>query len=143
MRDAGAAALRVLCGRRINSGASREVFECMPLPGHVIKVERNDWGFQNITEWQVWERVRNNKATARWFAPCVYISPCGSVLIMQRTTEAADAQLPRKMPWFLDDFRRSNYGMLAGRLVCHDYGSNLLIERGGATQRTHDANWWS
>jgi hypothetical protein len=45
------------------------------------------------------------------------------------------------MPAFFTDLKRENFGLLLGRLVCHDYGVNLLMEN-GMTKRMRKANWW-
>lgn len=37
------------------------------------------------------------------------------------------------MPVFLTDFKPENFGLLNGRVVCHDYGNHLLHERGMST----------
>ena len=59
---------------------------------------------------------------------------------MERTRPAGDVQYPDRMPAFLCDFKRRNYGMLADNLVCHDYGTNLLFEH-GMTKRMIAARW--
>jgi hypothetical protein len=100
-------------------------------------VEEDSGRFQNVIEWETWKRVEGTKFE-KWFAPCRWISPSGIVLVMSKTIPATD--YPKKMPAFLWDFKRTNYGMLDGRLVCHDYGTHKMFEN-GMTKRMHEADW--
>ena len=70
---------------------------------------------------------QHTKEAKQWLAPCVSISPCGSVLIQRRTLPVTKAQLPSKVPAWLTDFKLANWGMLDGKVVCHDYSNNLLM----------------
>lgn len=119
----------LICDRVIGSGRDRTVYSSALFPNCVIKVEDNQRSFQNIREWQTWELVQHTHH-ARWFAPCRWISPTGIVLVMERTREPTPKRYPEKMPVFLTDFKRSNYGMYKSRLVCHDYGTNILMTYG-------------
>jgi hypothetical protein len=132
-------AFNLLCDEVIYQGMSREVWSSAMLPDCVVKVEDRRAFFQNVVEWETWQRVKDTDL-ARWFAPCRWISPNGSILVMERTRPASDRDYPEKMPRFLCDFKRRNYGMLGKRLVCHDYGTNLLFEY-GMTKRMVRANW--
>ncbi|SOY56850.1 hypothetical protein [Cupriavidus taiwanensis] len=131
-------AFNLLCGDRIGYGMSRSVFSSRLLPDCVVKVEEDAGRFQNIVEWETWQRVQGTDVE-KWFAPCRWISPNGSVLVMARTTPAI--AYPEKMPVFLCDFKRTNYGLYDGRLVCHDYGTSLIFEH-GMTKRMRKADWW-
>lgn len=130
----------LLADRLVGSGIDRQVYTSRLLPDCVIKVEEGSRSFQNVIEWETWQWVKDT-AFKRWFAPCRFISPCGLVLVMERTTEPAIRQYPDKMPVFLTDFKRPNYGMLNGRLVCHDYGLHHLMDH-GLSKRMRKANWW-
>ena len=132
-------AFNLLCDDLIYQGMSRAVWTSLVMEDCVIKVEDRRGYFQNVIEWETWQRVKNTPM-AKWFAPCRWISPNGSILVMERTSPAGDVQYPEKMPAFLNDFKRRNYGMLGEALVCHDYGMNLLFEH-GTTKRTIKANW--
>lgn len=132
-------AFDLLCDRQIGRGMSRTVFSSKILPDCVIKIEEESGRFQNIVEWETWQRVKFSPLS-RWFAECKWISPNGSVLIMERTKPASLKDYLKKMPAFLCDFKRSNYGMAGDWLVCHDYGTNLLFEF-GMTKRLVNANW--
>ena len=129
----------LLCDELIYQGMSRAVWSSEVLMDCVVKVEDRSGYFQNIVEWETWQRVKDTDY-AKWFAPCRWISPNGTVLVMERTRPAGDAQYPDKMPAFLCDFKRRNYGMLGELLVCHDYGTNLLFEN-GMTKRMSKATW--
>ena len=120
-------AFRLLCGNKLGAGISREVYSSEILEDCVIKIEENAGYFQNIAEWTVWDIVKDTKH-AKWFAPCVAISPCGSVLVQKRTT--ASLKYPKKLPGFLDDTSTANYGTYDGRFVCHDYGWGMIIKEG-------------
>ena len=129
-----------LLGELIGEGIARRVFRFPLIKDCVIKIEDGSRSFQNVIEWEAWERVRGT-SVERWFAPCEWISSCGSVLLMKRTTPAYEKDLPGRLPVFLTDTKRSNYGMYKGRLVCHDYGTHILIER-GMSKATRKVEWW-
>jgi hypothetical protein len=59
-----------------------------------------------------------------------------------------------KMPIYLTDFKRENYGVSVSKpprkgkpgtrwLVCHDYGTSLMLEHGMYTTKTQKADWWN
>lgn len=128
-----------LCDALIYTGMSRAVWSSKLLPDCVIKVEETARMFQNVIEWETWQRVKDTPLR-RWFAECVSISPSGSVLVMKRTRPAADRDYPIMMPIFLNDFKRRNYGMTGKNLVCHDYGISNLMDW-GQSKRMVKANW--
>lgn len=134
-------AFNLLCGAKVGDGMSRTVFECELWKGHVVKVEKDPHRFQNVLEWEVWRRV-SETSLCRWFAPCKHLSPNGQILIMERTYPAPPDLYPKKMPAFFTDMKRENFGILDGKLVCHDYAVNLLMER-GMTRAFRNADWWS
>lgn len=131
-------AFELLCGELIASGMSRSVYVFRLDTEYVVKVEdRNTQTFQNVSEWQAWQAVKDTPYR-RWFAPIAQISGNGRILIMKRTKPAT--KFPERMPAFLGDFWKQNYGTLDGRLVCHDYGVHYLYER-GLTSRMLRAKW--
>jgi len=143
-------AFNLFLGDLIGSGMSRKVFTCPLMPNCIVKVESGSGYFQNVIEWETWQRVKLTEFS-RWFAECKAISPNGSILVMERTLPAAPSDYPERMPTFLTDFKRANYGVVpdgptrsgkAGSyfLVCHDYGTNLLFEN-GMTNRTRKVTW--
>lgn len=143
-------AFNMLCDELIGRGMSRNVFSSKVLPDCVIKIEDGAGQFQNVIEWETWQRVKDTEAS-RWFAECRWISPNGSVLVMERTRTPDLARYPSHMPAFLCDFKRTNYGLSVavdpktGRqgshFVCHDYGTHLMFEN-GMTKRMRKAEWW-
>jgi hypothetical protein len=133
-------AFHLLTGELLGSGVARKVYACELFPDCVVKVEDGAGSYQNVLEWEIWKAVKDTKF-ARWFAPCRYIGPSGIILIMERTQPAQREQFPDKVPAFLTDLKRQNFGMLNGRLVAHDYGLNLLLEH-GMTSRLRRAQWW-
>ncbi|ABF63541.1 hypothetical protein TM1040_0808 [Ruegeria sp. TM1040] len=130
---------RMLCGEMLGSGAAREVFECAYDPSLVVKIENAAGSFQNIAEWQMWWDAQHIPHAAEWLAPCVSISPCGIVLIQKRTTPAK--RYPEKLPAWLTDTKRTNYGMIGKRFVCHDYGVHLMCNS-GLSKRKRKVEWW-
>lgn len=135
----------LLCADLIGRGMSRNVFSSKLLPDCVVKVEEDAGRFQNIIEWETWQRVKDTDH-AKWFAACRWISPNGTILIMERTRPPAPREFLDKMPVFLCDFKRTNYGMASlgkgrERLVCHDYGTHLMFEN-GMSNRLKKADWW-
>jgi hypothetical protein len=136
LRDWMSAAL----GKRLGDGIGRDVFVYELNPRLVIKIEKN--GFQNVIEWEIWRAIKNT-AWARWFAPARHISGLGSVLIMERTVPAPRSRYPARVPKFLGDLKYSNFGLLRGKLVCHDYGmlTNFLAGNHDSA-KMQKAQWW-
>lgn len=142
-------AFNLLCNERIGYGMSRQVFDSLVLPDCVIKIERDPGRFQNVMEWEAWNRIQYTKHS-RWFAACKWISPNGRVLVMEKTHRPGPDQFPARLPVYFTDTKRSNYGMSmlpdpktgkpAQRFVCHDYGTCLLMER-GMSNATRKVDW--
>lgn len=132
-------AFHLMCETLIYEGMSRAVWTSKIVPDCVVKVEERSGFFQNVVEWETWQRVKDTEH-ARWFAPCRWISPNGAILVMERTRPASDRDYLDKMPVFLSDFKRRNYGMAGDRLVCHDYGTNMLFEK-GLSARMAKVDW--
>ena len=139
-------AFGLLCGEKIGYGMSRTVFECKLLPGYVVKVETTPRIFQNIIEYETWMIVRCTEAS-RWFAECRWISPTGRILIQERTRPPAPQEFVEKVPIWFTDLKRTNWGMaLTDRdnkqyLVCHDYGTSLMLQEGTRSKRMKKAHW--
>lgn len=131
---------QLLTGDKLGNGIARTVYECLLNHEWVVKVEEASRSFQNVIEWETWNSVRGTELE-KWFAPCLHISPSGTVLVMARTTQVPEKKYPKLMPVFLTDFKRDNYGLYRGRVVCHDYGTNLLMEH-GKSQRMRKPDWW-
>lgn len=131
----------MLFGEYQGHGSHRAIFHHATHDDLIVKVENSARSFCNITEYHVWEAVKDIPAVARWLAPVVAISPNGQVLLMKRCEEAtAASRLPSRVPAWLADLKAENWGFLDGRPVCFDYGHNWLIER-AATARLKRAKW--
>lgn len=131
----------LFCGEKLGGGIGRQVFVLAIDPTRVVKIETASASFQNIIEWETWKELKETPH-AKWLAPCWHISPCGIVLIMDRTTPMRPGDEPKQMPEWLSDFKRSNYGALGGRVVCHDYGLNLLLNHGAFAGKMKRPQWW-
>ena len=131
----------LLVGDKISEGSARSVYQCRLRPDLVVKVENRAGSFQNIEEFNTWEMVRET-GQAKWFAPVEYISTCGIAMLMRKTESGPMFAYPEQMPTFFTDLKYENFGWLDGRLVCHDYGFNLMRNT-GLTKRMRKANWWS
>lgn len=127
-------------GKKLGNGVGRQVFVYELNPRYVMKIEQA--GFQNVIEWEIWRATHDTKFS-RWFAPARHISGLGSILLMERTLPAPRSAFPKKMPEFLGDLKYSNFGLLNGKLVCHDYGklSNMLCAI-PAKVKMRKAGWW-
>jgi hypothetical protein len=151
MSQAFEEAFNLLCGEKLGAGISREVFACALLPGYVVKVETDRERFQNIIEWETWNIVQGTDAS-RWFAECKWISPNGKLLIQERTRPAGPLDYPERIPIWFTDTKRTNWGMARSKkkdgsdgrewLVCHDYGTSLMLQDGTTTKRTKKAEWY-
>lgn len=128
----------LFAGDYIGGGAARAVYECTIRPDLVVKIEAPSQSFQNALEWEFWRRTYKLKDVRRWLAPCVSISACGSVLLQERTTPIPEGKYPEKLPKFLTDIKRVNFGRLGRRTVCHDYA--IVVAEFSLTMRK--ADWW-
>lgn len=132
----------LMCGEKISHGMTRVVYECRVDPTKVIKFETGSGEFQNVIEWDTWLDMKNGKA-AKFLAPCHFISPCGTILIMERTFKPIKGyKWPKNMPAWFTDFKYQNFGMLGKRLVCHDYGTHRATSSWVDSVKTRKANWW-
>ena len=115
-------AFNLLCGELLGEGIHRKVFACLIDPTLVVKCETGHGTFSNAREWRNWDEVRFADRWNKWLAPCVAISPLGTVLLQKRCEPLRKSDtLPDELPAFLTDIKPQNFGWLAGRLVCHDY----------------------
>lgn len=126
------------CGTKLGGGIGRTVFVYELNPRFVIKVEQS--GYQNVIEREMWDAVKNTPYK-RWLAPVHHISGYGTILLMERTLPAPRSKYPKMMPAFLGDYKYSNFGLLRGRLVCHDYGS-FVNQSNGINEKMRKADWW-
>lgn len=121
--------IRMFTGPKIAQGVARSVYELIGQPALVLKVEVTEQTFQNVLEWQFWTSVQFTPWAAL-FAPCRRVSPCGHILIQERTKPLPEDFTLPNLPDFLSDLKPENFGTIDGRLVCHDYAlNNALVER--------------
>lgn len=132
----------LVCGEPLGAGISRQTYVYLPDPTLVIKVQVEPGRFQNQREWELWNNCQHHADTAKWLAPCVHVSDTGSWMLQRRTTPTSLEVLKRRaarVPKFLTDFKASNWGLLNGRPVCHDYGTSLVEAHNGMRRAT----WWA
>jgi hypothetical protein len=129
----------LLVGKLLGEGIARKTYECKLLPDCVVKIEENGGSFQNILEWSVWEDVQWTDYRG-WFAPCQFIAPDGSVLIQKKTGPVPDSKWPAKVPKFLTDIKKDNFGLYQGKVVCHDYGLGNFTKM--LTKAQVKADWY-
>jgi hypothetical protein len=124
-QDVNTDLILMICGKRIGSGTFRDVYEFNLDPEYVVKLEKKSTS-SNITEFTIWDEVRGLKGNLAWvkgwFAPIIYLSPNGKVLIMKKTEPKLNKERPNKVPAFLMDAQHDNFGWLGNKFVCHDYG---------------------
>jgi len=123
--DSASDLFHLICGQMIGEGQYRQVFE------HSLdktKVMKHDSGknWSNISEYQIWAEFQNTPI-GKWLAPVDWVSARGLWLIQARTTPIAIGEFPKRVPAIFSDLKPSNWGMLNGRPVCHDYGNHALF----------------
>lgn len=127
--------VRLFCGKLLGNGMSRQVFVLETDTTKVVKVESYGRYFQNVREWETWQALGHTKH-GKYLAPCFSISPNGSVLVQERVDPITPEALRNaRLPDFLCDFKATNYGLFKGRVVCCDYGTNLLHTIGATSSR--------
>lgn len=129
-----------LIGKKLGRGSARAVYAFTANADMVVKVETKGESFQNIREWEYWQEMKDSPV-AKWLAPCLYISPCGSVLIQARVLPLERSKYPKKIPHFFTDTKYQNFGLYKGKFVCMDYG-NIPFAK-GVTSKMVKADWWS
>ncbi|MEK6879274.1 MAG: hypothetical protein AABY22_06670 [Nanoarchaeota archaeon] len=96
----------------------------------------------NVLEEEIWRMVKET-GIAKWFAPCMDISPCGIFLIQERVERKPKNEYPRYVPSFFGDCKYSNYGWIGEKFVCCDYAgfiiTSMVHKWGGKLKK---ANWW-
>lgn len=118
--------IRLFVGEELGYGAARKVYSLVGHPDLVLKIEFTQETFQNVMEWQLWNELQFTEY-GRWLAPCRRISPCGTVLIQERTEPLPDVYALTHVPEWLGDLKEENFGLIGGRLVCHDYALHSVI----------------
>ena len=116
-------AFNMLCGDKIGYGIHREVFKCKIRPDLVVKVENQELrNFSNVMEDKFWADNSHYEPVKKWLCPIEFLSPDGRLMLMRRVEPIRETvKLPDKLPAFLTDIKRENFGWLDGKLVCVDY----------------------
>lgn len=132
-------AFNLLCGDVLGAGVHRTVYACALMPQWVVKVENtHNRFFANVHEAKFWSDHQWNDRVLQWLAPCGDMSPDGRILLQRRVDPLPfNYELPEKMPAFLADLKRSNFGIFEDRLVCVDYA----IINPTASTRMAKARW--
>lgn len=122
-------AFNTLCDdEKLGEGQYREVWNCRISDKLVVKVEQHQLyrTFHNVFEYNFWLDNKDDKSVSKWLAPCTYISPDGFILIQEKAEPLPkNYELPSKMPKFLTDLKRQNFGLIDGQLVCFDYAFTM------------------
>lgn len=96
----------------------------------------------NILEYEMWLMVKDTNL-ARWFAPCVEISPCGLFLLQKRVETRPKSEYPKLVPSFFGDMKYANFGWLDGKFVCVDYASFMYTSISHKWNgKLKKADWW-
>lgn len=130
----------MVCGEKIGAGIHRTVYECKIRPEFVVKVDHNtDFrDFANVREQKFWDDNQYYQPVAKWLAPCEFLSPDGRVMLQMKCDKIpTDFELPEKLPTFLTDVKRENFGILKGQLVCFDYALHIATP----SVRLRKATW--
>lgn len=137
---------RLDCGKYLGSGVHRNVYEHKRFPRkYVIKIEGDPskGDFANVMEWRNYINNRDWKFLADFLAPCEAINETGQVLVMRRTTPIPAGGYPKEIPAIFTDTKKSNWGLLDGKPVCHDYSffPIYFITKGGKKMKR--PKWFS
>lgn len=127
-------------GKKIGEGTTRQVFEYLPDRDYVIKYEEDGGCFQNVHEMDMWRQSAGHPELSDWLAPCIAISKFGQFLVQAKTVPAQPHQYPERVPSFITDLGRRNFGIYQDRFVAHDYGHSRVF-RLGMTKRDRKADW--
>lgn len=125
---------------RLGSGAYRDVYEFLPDPTMVVKIERDakNIDFSNAREFLNYSYHRDWDALSVWLAPSWWICPSGMIMIQQRAEFRDKKHYPRMIPNILTDTKYKNYAWIGEQFVAIDYPSLLV----GIEFRMKKAKWW-
>lgn len=118
--------VKLVCGRKIASGAYRDVYELKEDPLHyVVKIERRvgECNFTNACEWRNYINYQHSPL-GDLLCPVELINESGSVLVMRRAVIATKADrmlLPKILPAAITDTKYCNFGFIDGKVVIVDY----------------------
>jgi hypothetical protein len=131
-----------MVGERIGNGTYRSVYNYNLDDKYVIKLEKENTDC-NIIEYTLWQEIqclKGNLAWVKdWFAPVLWCSPNGKVLVMEKTKWVDGKTPPQEVPDFFTDIKENNFGWIGSKFVCHDYG--FLFRFVKYTKKFRKANW--
>lgn len=146
LQDVNTDLILSLCGKKLGAGVYRTVYEYNLDNRYVIKIEPNTTE-SNITEYLLWSEIKGLIGTLAWvkdwFAPILWMSPNGKILVMRKTEEKPNKERPKSIPLFFTDLKRDNFGWIGNKFVCHDYGFfHKFIKYEKKMQTIHKDCWW-
>ena len=125
-----------ICGEHIGTGAHRKVYVFKYNPDWVVKVARESMGqlmrskgtprngvSSNRKEMEVW-RISDKKFRKDWFAPAIWISEKGDILLMQRGERRG--RKGKRPKWFKDGGAK-NWVTINKKTVICDYGGGDIL----------------
>jgi hypothetical protein len=131
----------VFCGPLLGEGIHRRVFQSYLDPQWVIKLAINTSGvLANVEEWQTWNDLNDMPHIQRWFAKCKAMSQHNTVLIQRYSPDLPVGKY--RIPSYLTDTKRENYGLDGTQVVCRDYGLHNLRVTGIAASRPLKSKLW-
>jgi len=133
--------LNFICGKKLGSGAYRDVYEFIPDKTLVIKIANSDDGRGvNLLEKRLWFEIEETPMQ-KWFAPVIDVSGSGKYLLQKRIEPMPKDKYPNKVPAFFTDMKYTNFGYLKGKgFVCCDLGSFNFWK--SSSRKIVKANWW-
>lgn len=133
---------RLLCGKMIGHGCSREVYECKIDSNYVVKRQYVNPPSENIIEFEIWESYKYAGWHSQWLAECLFISKTGRILIQQKVEfKPKKKDYPKQVPYFFTDLTIYNFGFVNGQLKCCDYAASLSRMTGIMTHEMRIARW--
>lgn len=149
LQDVNTDLILSLCGKKIGSGTYRTVYNYNFHEKYVIKLEPNNTDC-NVSEYILWDEIQGLKGDLAWvkdwFAPVLWMSPNGKILVMEKTSENPKnkkLERPREVPAFFTDLKYDNWGWIGNRFVCHDYGFLFkFIKYEKKMQKIKKDAWW-
>ena len=131
----------LIVGTHIGSGCFRDVYEHVTNKNWVVKIQRDN-SFSNILEFELWCSIKDTKY-AKWFAQCHWMSNNGKVLIQEKIkpiTKKNSKNIPKTIPYFFTDVKKSNFGFRGTQLVCHDYDYSIdMFISNGLNKKTRSS----
>lgn len=124
--------ITLMCGELLGEGTHRDVFVYNMDPRYVVKIQHTTDVFSNTLEFELWNYVKDT-SYGKFFAPCLWLSANGRILIQKRTKPLTDKLRPPEfIPNFFWDVKDSNFGYIGKQFVAHDYEYSVvnLIQKG-------------